>query len=314
MQWRNRLVWADKKYALPSLVNEFAGAVDLIYIDPPFDTGANFALKTAVPDSDESFVKEPSIIEHKAYRDTWGRGLDSYLQWFRDTVALLSELLSPKGSIYVHLDWHVGHYAKVVLDEVFGPDNFINEIAWCYEDVGGKATNYFKRKHDTIFLYQKSAARTFNVFRKKLSESTIKRYGEYLDGNGQITYRQLKKSNPGVFATLKGVRDLDEVWLDINKGAPLNDWWPDISPLKIGFKESTGYPTQKPEALLQRILECSSDPGDLVLDCFCGSGTTLAMAEKMQRRWVGCDLSRFAVHTTRKRLLELTGGIAPFIV
>ena len=141
-EWRNRLIWGDKKYVLPSLMPEFAGKVNLIYIDPPFDTGANFSFTTTIPgapasedpDGEEgastSFVKQPSVIEQKAYRDTWGRGLDSYLQWFYETALLLRDLLADDGSIYVHLDWHVGHYAKVVLDEVFGYDNFRNEIAW----------------------------------------------------------------------------------------------------------------------------------------------------------------------------------------
>src|SRR5205823_3163 len=126
----NRLIWGDKRYVLPSLLPEFAGKVDLIYIDPPFDTGADFSFTTTVPDTEETFVKEPSIIEQKAYRDTWGRGLDSYIGWFYGTAVLLRALLSPAGSIYVHMDWHVGHYMKVVMDEVFGADAFKNQIVW----------------------------------------------------------------------------------------------------------------------------------------------------------------------------------------
>src|SRR4051794_13115350 len=134
--WRNRLIWGDKKYVLPSLLPEFTGKVNLIYIDPPFDTGADFSFTAAVPDADDedadgiAFTKQPSIIEQKAYRDTWGRGLDSYLQWFYETVILLHELLAETGSLYVHLDYHVSHYVKVVLDEVFGQDRFLNEISW----------------------------------------------------------------------------------------------------------------------------------------------------------------------------------------
>jgi len=154
--WRNRLIWGDKRYVLPSLLDEFAGKVDLIYIDPPFDTGANFSFTRQIPDSDTSFTKEPSILEQKAYRDTWGRGLDSYLQWFYETVVLLHELLSDTGSIYVHLDWHVGHYAKLVLDEVFGVTNFRNEIV--REKANPK--NYTKlaygNVHDIILFYSKS--------------------------------------------------------------------------------------------------------------------------------------------------------------
>lgn len=192
-----------------------------------------------------------------------------------------------------------------MLDEIFGSTQFVNEIAWCYEDIGGKAVSYFKRKHDTLFLYQKGAKRTFNVQRKQLSESTIRRYKPYFDENGQITYRELKRSNPGVFAKLKGVRDLDAVWLDVNSGAPLNDWWSDISPLKVGFNEHVGYPTQKPKRLLERIINASSSPGDLIADFFCGSGTILVAAEILGRRYIGCDIGRWGVHVTRKRLLGI---------
>ena len=193
-EWRNRLIWGDKRYVLPSLLPEFAGKVNLIYIDPPFDTGANFSYLATIPDAppqatashrkpvktggspsgDEdldleadatapgqgtsglSFVKEPSVIEQKAYRDTWGKGLDSYLKWFYETVVLLRELLADDGSLYVHLDWHVGHYAKAVLDEIFGADQFVNEIIWCYS-IGGKGSSRFARKHDTLLFYSKTA-------------------------------------------------------------------------------------------------------------------------------------------------------------
>jgi len=155
-EWRNRLIWGDKKYVLPSLLPEFAGKVDLIYIDPPFDTGADFSFNRTIPESGGSFSKEPSIIEQKAYRDTWGRGLDGYLQWFYETVVLLHELLAETGSIYVHLDWHIGHYAKVVLDEVFGMDHFRNEIIWHYPGREMHITNKFNAKHDVLLFYAKS--------------------------------------------------------------------------------------------------------------------------------------------------------------
>src|SRR5690349_1313592 len=131
-EWRNRLIWGDKKYVLPSLLPEFAGKVDLIYIDPPFDTGADFSFSTEIPDSEDELQKRPSILEQKAYRDTWGRGIDSYLEWFHDTLVHLRDLLAEDGSLFVHLDWHIGHYARVVLDDVFGSETFKNEIAWHY--------------------------------------------------------------------------------------------------------------------------------------------------------------------------------------
>lgn len=169
--WYNRLIWGDKKYVLPSLLPEFAGKVNLIYIDPPFDTGANFSFTASVPADPEhdndttSFVKQPSMLEQKAYRDTWGRGLDSYLQWFYETAILLRELLADDGSIYVHLDWHVGHYAKCVLDEVFGYENFRNEIVWKRTTNTGSSkvlAKGFSNDHDAILYFTKSGNYTSN--------------------------------------------------------------------------------------------------------------------------------------------------------
>ena len=166
-EWRNRLIWGDKKYVLPSLLPEFAGKVNLIYIDPPFNVGSDFSFTATIADNPETeedetteFVKQPNIIEQKAYRDTWGKGLDSYMQWFYETVLLLKELLAENGSIYVHLDWHVCHYVKTIMDEVFGYENFKNEIIWqrtgAHNDSGK-----FGVVHDTIFYYTKSDEWTF---------------------------------------------------------------------------------------------------------------------------------------------------------
>jgi adenine-specific DNA-methyltransferase len=154
-EWRNRLIWGDRKYVLSALLEEFAGKVNLIYIDPPFDTGADFSFRVEV--NGEDFTKEPSIIEQKAYRDTWGLGIDSYLQWFYETIALLQELLSDTGSLYVHMDWHVGQYAKVVLDEIFGADKFQNQIIWQKVRVSKAQSNSFGNVHDILYLYSKSA-------------------------------------------------------------------------------------------------------------------------------------------------------------
>ena len=303
--WKNKLIWGDNLLVMGSLLEKFAGKIDLIYIDPPFATGADFSFTAEVGDSGEEILKEQSLIEEKAYRDTWGEHGERYTSWLASRLQILRELLSDRGSIYIHCDWRVAGWVRLMLDEIFGSTQFVNEIAWCYEDIGGKAVSYFKRKHDTLFLYQKGAKRTFNVQRKQLSESTIRRYKPYFDANGQITYSQLKRSNPGVFAKLKGVRDLDAVWLDVNSGAPLNDWWSDISPLKVGFNEHVGYPTQKPRRLLERIINSSSNPGNLIADFFCGSGTTLVAAEMLGRRYIGCDIGRWGVHVTRKRLLGI---------
>ena len=160
-EWRNRLIWGDKKYVLPALLDEFAGQVDLVYIDPPFNVGANFAFQVAI--EDELFTKEASVIEQKAYRDTWGRGLDSYLQWFYETALLLRELLADNGSIYVHLDYHIGHYAKAVLDEVFGVESYRNEIIWQKVRVSKSQSIGFGNVHDVLYFYSKSSTAKFTA-------------------------------------------------------------------------------------------------------------------------------------------------------
>ncbi len=290
-EWRNRLIWGDKKYVLPSLLPEFAGKINLIYIDPPFATGADFSFTTTIPESSESFTKEPSMIEQKAYRDTWGKGLDSYLQWFYETVVLLRELLAENGSLYVHCDWHVSHYIKAVLDEIFGSENFRNEVIWLYRKLARSASQ-FPKSHDTLLFYAKTEANIFNVQYVELSESTLKRWGDRKRGGKDPNNR---------YAT-------DEESL----GAIMPDTW-DI-PLAIGANpQKTGYPTQKPETLLERVINASSNENDLILDCFCGSGTTAAVAEKLGRRWITCDLGRFAIHTARKRLLSID-NVKPFVV
>jgi adenine specific DNA methylase Mod len=325
-EWRNRLIWGDKKYVLPSLLPEFAGKINLIYIDPPFDTGADFSFTATIPDNPEteedetvSFVKEPSIIEQKAYRDTWGKGLDSYLQWFYETVVLLRELLADDGSIYVHLDWHVCHYAKAVVDEVFGYENFHNNIVWCYK-TRQFSKKYWNRKHDDILYYSKSDKWMYsweNVM-SPLSETTIKKY-KLIDEQG----RRYRLSGRGITGSpIKSAKDVDQKWEKthphlvirdfLREGYPPEDWW-NLDIVNQSANERVEYATQKPEALLERIIKASSNEGDLVLDCFCGSGTTAAVAEKLNRRWITCDLGRFAIHTTRKRLLNID-NVKPFIV
>jgi DNA modification methylase len=309
--WTNKLIWGDNKLILSSLKNgplrdeiEKNGGIKLIYIDPPFDVGADFSMNIEI--GDDQFTKAPSVLEELAYRDTWGKGADSFIAMIYERLSLMRDLLAQDGSIYVHCDWRLNAFMRLILDEVFGKNNFVNDIVWCYEDIGSRSGKYFKRKHDTIFFYQKSENKIFNELRKRLSESTIKRFEKYFDKNGQITYRSLKNTNPGVFKKLKGIPDnLDEVWLDVNSGPTLNDWWIDISPLKVGFSEHVNYPTQKPEGLIERIIRASSDEDNIVADFFCGSGTTLSVAEKLGRKWIGADLGKFAIHTTRKRMISV---------
>jgi DNA modification methylase len=307
----NKIFWGDNLQVMSHLLKEYRGKVDLIYIDPPFDSKADYKKKIDIRGIGKA-ESDSSSFEEKQYGDIWTN--DEYLQFMYERLVLLRELLSDKGTIYLHCDWHKAGFLRCVMDEVFGSNNFINEIVWGYEDIGSRAVKYFKRKHDTILMYQKTTSedRIFNIMRKRLSESTIKRYQPYFDQDGKITYRKLKESNPGVFSKLKGIPDdLDQSWLDINNGAPLSDWWCDISALKNGFAESTGYPTQKPETLIERIIKASSNPGDLVFDCFMGSGTTQAVAMKLGRRFIGADINLGAIQTTTKRLLSIAEELKP---
>lgn len=336
-EWRNRLIWGDKKYVLPSLLPEFAGKVNLIYIDPPFATGADFSFTATIPDhpdteEDEttSFVKEPSIIEQKAYRDTWGKGLDSYLQWFYETVVLLRELLAEDGHLWVHLDEHVGHYAKVILDEEFGYENFINEVIWWKGREGGASrrhstTSIMPTEYQVIYLYSKNKnRRKWNPPLGPYKLSTVSFIEK--DDKGWFYTRGRMGRKPAAWELEAGVALKTYVNADptLPKDAVLRMLTaPDAQFVTLGNVWDTkvvknerafmGYATGKPEALLERIIKASSNEGDLVLDCFVGSGTTAAVAEKLGRRWIACDLSRFAVHTTRKRLLSIP-GVKPFVV
>lgn len=349
--WRNRLVWGDKKYVLPSLLNEFAGKVNLIYIDPPFDTGANFSHRATLPGdpegeggADNTFVKQPSMIEQKAYRDTWGRGFESYVAWLYETVVFLRELLADEGSIYVHLDEHADHYGRVILDEVFGSESFRNEIAWkstsAHSDAGRYGSN-----HQTILFYTKGAAWTWNDPRMEYDQQYVDQYYRYKEPNGRrfksgdlsayglqgggykyewhghtklwrVPVETMKRldAEGKVFYTKNGVARL-KGYLDEANGMPAQTIWADkaVQYVVSWGDEKLPYDTQKSEGLLKRIIEASSLPGDLVLDCYCGSGTTAAVAEKLNRRWIACDLGRFAIHTTRKRLLGIP-GVRPFVV
>ncbi len=347
-EWRNRLIWGDKKYVLPALLDEFAGEVNLIYIDPPFNVGADFSFTTSIPQSPDdedaptpSFVKEPSILEQKAYRDTWGRGLDSYLQWFYETAVLLRELLHEKGSLYVHLDWHVGHYAKAVLDEVFGSNNFRNEIVREKTNPKNYTRSGYGNIHDTIFFYSKGDSFKWSRPYIERDESKILADFPFVDETGR-RYKTAPLHAPGVrfgesgqpWRSLtpppgnhwryvhKTLEQLDKeghiewsstgnprekIYADESSGLFLQDIWLAVKDTK------EEYPSAKNPKLLERIIQASSDEGDLVLDCFCGSGTTAAVAEQLGRRWITCDLGRFAIHTARKRLLGIP-GVKPFVV
>jgi len=304
-EWRNRLIWGDKKYVLPSLLPEFAGKVNLIYIDPPFDTGADFSFNATIPDNPDTpedeateFTKKASIIEQKAYRDIWGRGVESYLHWFYETVILLRELLAENGSLFVHLDWHVGHYAKIILDEIFGFENFVNEIIWYYYNkLHDSRKKLLPRAHDVIFRYSKTVGTQLHNPLKEKREKPVKKL-KYKKVNGQI---QNIIGDDGKAVTYTSTeRTVDDVWR-IRCLQPANK------------KEWHGFNTQKPEDFMERIINMSSKEGELILDCFSGSGTTAVVAEKLKRCWIVADLGRFSIHLTKKRLLGIK-DVKPFVV
>ena len=282
--WKNLLIWGDNKLVMSSLLKQgWAGKINLIYIDPPFFTGADFTVKTTV--GGKPIEKEPSIIEERAYKDTWSGGIASYLKYMYERLVLMRELLAENGSIYVHLDWHVGHYVKVMMDEIFGYENFRNEVVWVYSGATSPGMKVLARRHDCILWYTKSEEYIFEPdrIRQEFSESSKR-----MEGRKKIFHHGKEE----VVITLPEKGKFPEDWIYIPTGVAM-------------INERVGFDTQKPEALLRRIILASSNPGDLVADFFCGSGTTLAVAEKLGRRWIGCDLSRYAIHITRKRLLEI---------
>ena len=319
--WTNKLIWGDNKLVLSSLKNgplrreiEAAGGLKLVYIDPPFDVGADFSFEIEI--GEESFTKEPSVIEDIAYRDTWGNGADSFIAMIRERLVLIRDLLAADGSIYVHCDWRVNSYIRLVMDEVFGKLNYISEIVWksgVIKGARGKSKKFGKLV-DYIYLYSNSNDYTFNnVFKPHDLESKNNKF-VHRDKDGRI----FSRDNPlgdysaasiaeferqgRIYVTANGKKQLIR-YLDELEGLTVGELWDDINPINQIANERLDYPTQKPETLLERAIQASSNEGDLIADFFCGSGTTLAVAEKMVRKWIGCDLGRFAIHTTRKRMI-----------
>lgn len=295
--WTNKLVWGDNKLILSSLKSgpmreeiEKQGGLKLIYIDPPFDVGADFSMDIEI--GDETFTKKPGILEEIAYRDTWGRGADSFLAMLYERIALMRDLLAEDGAIYIHCDWRVNHHIRQIFDEVFGKENFLNELIWGYFSFKRKTAKKFPQKHDDIISYRKSKDNfTWHTQFKPHSEEYIKRWK---------TDEKGRKYRDDVNPTAGGTRI---IYLDDVEGDIVDSVWSDISPVNSQGSERAGYPTQKPEALLERIIKASSNEGDLVADFFCGSGTTAAVAEKLGRKWIATDLGKFAIHTTRKRMI-----------
>jgi adenine-specific DNA-methyltransferase len=346
--WTNKLIWGDNKLILSSLKSgalrqqiEEAGGLKLIYIDPPFDVGADFSMDIEI--GGETFHKEPNLLEQIAYRDTWGRGADSFIAMIYERLILMRDLLHNDGSIYVHCDPRVNAYIKGCCDEVFGRDRFINEIVWKRSDAhndAGQGAEFCGKIHDLIYIYSKDESYIWNTMFSPLPAKTVEKwYRNVEEGTGRrynkadLTARKAggdtkydwkgAKPPPGRYwaYSYEKMTQMDAAgrivysksgmpymkrYLEDSKGVPLQDIWDDIQMLRgIGGEERLGYPTQKPEGLVERIIKASSNEGDLVADFFCGSGTTAAIAEKLGRKWIATDLGKFGIHTTRKRLIQV---------
>jgi adenine-specific DNA-methyltransferase len=288
-EWRNKLIWGDNLLAMGSLLEELSGKVDLIYIDPPFATGADFSFTAQI--GEQHITRQSSAADETAYRDTWKIGVGSYLTMMAERLRLIRDLLSPHGSLFLHCDWHVGHLLRATADEIFGAENFLNEIVWYYYNKFQGNVKRFASNHDVVFWYRKGTSYQFKPQLEKRAEGKVKQLARHWDkekgaivnakgADGRVMYRETDE------------RTVDDVWR--------------ISMLQPADRtENCGFPTQKPEALLQRIVQAASSEGDLVADFFCGSGTMLAVAEKLNRRWIGCDVGRWGIHATRKRLLGI---------
>jgi len=338
--WRNKLIWGDNQLVMSSLLEKFAGKVDLVYIDPPFATGTDFGFTAEIGEARIDVEKTQSAIEEKAYRDTWGRGLDSYLEMLAPRLRLARELLATDGSLYLHIGPGIGPYVKALCDEVFGSTADANELVW-KRVTGHSDSKRWGIVHDYVLWVTKGASFTWIPQFVPYSEEYLKSHYRYTTPEGRryqldnitspnprpnmmyewrghepprlgwryelATMERLFAEGRIELAKSEGGRPRLRRFLDEMPGTPVGSVWDDIAPINSQAREDTGYDTQKPEKLLERVLEASSRPGALVADFFCGSGTTLAVAEKLGRRWIGCDLGRYAIHVTRKRLLDIEG-------
>jgi adenine-specific DNA-methyltransferase len=343
--WTNKLIWGDNKLILSSLKAgalrrqiEDAGGLKLIYIDPPFDVGADFSMDIEI--GGETFHKEPNLLEQIAYRDTWGRGADSFISMIYERLILMRDLLAEDGSIYVHCDWRVNSFIRLAMNEVFGSNNFINEITWkrAHTVKGniGQGSKFMGANTDTLFAYGRTESYTFNNIFTPYSDEYIQNFFKFEEVGTGRRYRLTSMIGPGgaakgnpsyevmgvtrywryskatmdaliskgmIVQTSTGAVPQKKQYLDEGSGVSIQSLWDDVTGLGASSLESTHYPTQKPEALLERIIKASSNEGDLVADFFAGSGTTAAVAEKLGRKWIATDLGKFAIHTTRKRLI-----------
>ncbi len=338
--WINKIFWGDNLQVMSHMLIEYRGKIDLIYIDPPFDSKADYKkkikVKTKEMNKNKEVLSDSLSFEEKQYGDIWTN--DEYLQFMYERLILLKELLSDNGSIYLHCDWHKSHHLRMVVDEVFGPNNYLNEIIWKKTSSSKAQSMQFSNVHDTIFLYSKSTNITFNKQYTPYDDSYINNFYRYTDdegrryrisdfsqnGSGQGRYfgDQYIEPKPGkhwiwgqdrinqgmkdnkIIISKNGVPGLKR-YLDEMPGNPLRDIWDDINSIGPQSLEDEKYPTQKPEALIERIIKASSNSGDLIFDCFMGSGTTQAVASKLNRRYIGADINLGAIQTSTNRLLKI---------
>ena len=329
--WQNLLFHGDNKEVLSTLiVNGFRGKVDLVYIDPPFDSGADYVRKVELRGSKDKVAGEAqSVLEQTQYTDIWAN--DNYLQFMYERLILLRELLSEQGSIYLHCDWHKDYHLRFLMDEVFGSENFMGEIVWKRTSAHSDS-KYYGQIHDTILAYSKTGNPSWNKTKIEYEPWYIERYYRYKDTDGrrfksgdlsasglsgggyqyawkgvnglwrcpETTMASLDKNNK-IYYTENGIPRLKQ-YLDEVEGLPLQTFWDDIQPVVSWSEDGTNYPTQKPEELVGRIIKASSDEDSIILDCFIGSGTAAAVAQKFGRRWIGADINKGAIQTTMKRL------------
>ncbi len=301
--WTNKLIWGDNKLILSSLSNgamreeiEKNGGIKLIYIDPPFDVGADFTTDITFGDEEKSFTKEPTIIEEIAYRDTWGKGADSFISMIYERLVLMRDLLADDGSIYVHCDWRLSGSLRILLDEIFGKDSLINEIIWNKGFRGTESKKIFQHSHDTILMYSKKSSYIWNQQGQPYKDLNMSRYNKIDENGNRYALIKRQRTNGEIYY---GKTYPNEV------GKKINDVISHVPTMASTNSERIGYETQKPEALLEIFVKTSSNEGDIVADFFAGSGTTLAVAEKLNRKWIGSDLGKFAIHTTRKRMIGI---------
>ena len=315
--WTNKLIWGDNKLILSSLKNgplrkeiEAQGGLKLIYIDPPFDVGADFSMDIEI--GEETFTKKPSVIEEIAFRDTWGKGVDSYVAMIYERLKLMHELLAEDGSIYVHCGIQVNHYVRLALEEIFGKDNLVSEIIWSYgSPSGGRAAgSKLVKIHEYILHFAKNyEKRIENKIHLPYTDKYIEDWFKYTDESGR-RYQKRMRGRDGAGNVI-----WEKQYLDESKGVPASTVWTDLKQVYADpraykanqgdYSEIQDYPTQKPEKLIERIITASTNEGDLVADFFLGSGTTIATAEKMGRKWIGSDIGKFGIHISRKRMISV---------